>query len=96
MCEPPRSEYVLVKPKDSNTASQMATKISTEDCWAEPCVSLWAFGSTGFNCDFNITQTGRRVELDSNQRLTGISIPSSGRLLRHKVVTVDWTYGYVR
>ncbi|KAM0325455.1 hypothetical protein ACHAQA_007442 [Verticillium albo-atrum] len=45
--------------------SAFATDLSGEPCWTAPCVKVWAFGHTHFNCDF-VDERGKRVV--ANQR----------------------------
>lgn len=58
----------VVDPKheDSKISSGFMTDLSNECCWKRDVVSLWAFGHTHFNCDFQASGYGKRVV--SNQR----------------------------
>ncbi|WEW61746.1 hypothetical protein PRK78_007240 [Emydomyces testavorans] len=59
-----------------------ATDLSVEECWKNAKVSLWAFGHTHYNCDFN--ESGKRVV--SNQR--GYYFKQAGHFDVEKVVSV--------
>lgn len=43
-----------VDPRHANSpiSSGFCTDLSEEVCWTSPCVKVWAFGHTHFNCDF--------------------------------------------
>jgi Calcineurin-like phosphoesterase len=45
----------------SMLASGFATDLSTEQCWRNPSVKVWAFGHTHFNCDYRDEGTRKRV-----------------------------------
>ncbi|OJD24743.1 hypothetical protein ACJ73_03898 [Blastomyces percursus] len=51
---------------NSNLSPGFMTDLSNESCWRNRNVKLWAFGHTHFNCDFEDTETGKRVVV--NQR----------------------------
>ena len=46
--------------RPSEVSSGFTTNLEDEECWKNPIVSLWAFGHTHFNCDFQ-HETGKRV-----------------------------------
>ncbi|KAI9040713.1 uncharacterized protein KD926_007794 [Aspergillus affinis] len=64
----PSTDDKVVDPKHANTKimSAFMSDLSTEPCWENPAVKLWAFGHTHYNCDFQDSKTGKVVT--SNQR----------------------------
>ncbi|KAJ9482452.1 hypothetical protein VN97_g10977 [Penicillium thymicola] len=59
---------MVVDPRHRNRkiSSAFMTDLSSEPCWENGVVKLWAFGHTHFNCDFQDLKTGKTVT--SNQR----------------------------
>ena len=56
---------------DRGVQSAFATDLSAELCWTMPCVRVWAFGHTHFNCDFVVdssVETGEGKRIVANQR----------------------------
>lgn len=64
----PSTQEKVVDPKHANSklSSGFMTNLSSEVCWKNEVVKLWAFGHTHYNCDFQDPTTGKRVF--SNQR----------------------------
>lgn len=65
----PSTHEKLTDPQHRNSklSSGFMTDLSSEQCWRHEVVTLWAFGHTHFNCDFQDPATGKRVI--SNQRV---------------------------
>lgn len=72
------------KHRGSSISSGFATDMSSEPCWTNKNVVVWAFGHTHFNCDFQDAKTGKRVV--SNQR--GYYFAQAAGFDSQKVVTV--------
>lgn len=64
----PLTDDSVVDPRHrhSKLSSGFMSDLSSEGCWRQDAVKLWAFGHTHFNCDFQDPRTGKRVM--SNQR----------------------------
>ncbi|CAG8935050.1 unnamed protein product [Penicillium salamii] len=64
----PSTHDLVVDPRHRNSkiSSAFMTDLSSERCWKDGVVKIWAFGHTHFNCDFQDLQTGKTVT--SNQR----------------------------
>ncbi|KIX02729.1 uncharacterized protein Z518_08671 [Rhinocladiella mackenziei CBS 650.93] len=77
-------ETIDPKHKGSSISSGFATDLSREPCWTNQNVTVWAFGHTHFNCDFQDAKTGKRVV--SNQR--GYYFAQAAGFDSQKVVTV--------
>ena len=45
----------------SKLSSGFVADLSSEDCWTDDNVKIWAFGHTNFNCDFIDKVSGKRV-----------------------------------
>ncbi|KAI1092569.1 hypothetical protein F5B19DRAFT_483201 [Rostrohypoxylon terebratum] len=58
----------------SPVLSGFATDLSVEECWMNPCVTLWGFGHTHYQCDFT-DDHGKQVI--ANQKGTS-QIPCDG------------------
>ncbi|KAH9437495.1 hypothetical protein MCOR02_001152 [Pyricularia oryzae] len=49
---PPKANNPNRLEDDTGAQSASATDLSAEIWWTNPCVRVWAFGRTHFNCDF--------------------------------------------
>lgn len=75
---------------DRGVQSAFATDLSAELCWAMPCVRVWAFGHTHFNCDFveeSSGGTGEGKRVVANQR--GYGREDSFDFDPDKVITIE-------
>ncbi|KAI6507435.1 hypothetical protein MCOR04_001158 [Pyricularia oryzae] len=79
---------------DRGVQSAFATDLSAEVCWTSPCVRVWVFGHTHFNCDFvlrgdvgagGLRGMGKRVV--ANQR--GYGRDDAYSFDPEKVVTIE-------
>jgi Calcineurin-like phosphoesterase len=64
--------------------SGFSTDLSTQECWMNSRVKLWAFGHTHYNCDYKDENTGKRVM--TNQR--GYYFAQAPGFNVEKVVTI--------
>jgi Calcineurin-like phosphoesterase len=64
--------------------SGFSTDLSTQECWMNSRVKLWAFGHTHYNCDYKDENTGKRVM--TNQR--GYYFAQASGFNVEKVVTI--------
>ncbi|RAL09880.1 uncharacterized protein BO97DRAFT_407426 [Aspergillus homomorphus CBS 101889] len=65
-CPSTQKEVIDPRHVSSKISSGFMTDLSSEVCWKNEVVKLWAFGHTHFNCDVQDSTTGKRVF--TNQR----------------------------